>query len=394
MERVLVAMSGGVDSSVAALLLQEQGYDCIGVTMRLVVNETCNIKKANTCCSAADVEDARSVCARMGMPHYVIDMTEDFDEQVIRRFVNSYEAGLTPNPCILCNRYLKFELLWEKAQLMGCDKIATGHYARVVTNPAFQSVPGSQQAAQAGEKQPSVRLFRAADAIKDQTYVLYPIQQEVLNHTLLPLGDFASKAEVRALAEKHGFVTAKKHDSQDICFVPDGDYGAFLEHYQKRPEPLGSIVDTSGKLLGQHRGMARYTIGQRKGLGVAAGKRLYVVDKNAKTNTVVLGSVRQLYCKQFCVSPPNWIGSGLAIARQAREEKEPFRAQVVTRYHGTSYDALVEIVSDGSLRVTPDEPISAVAPGQAAVLYLDGELLGGGSILLDGRELCDLDVPE
>ena len=246
MATCMIGMSGGVDSSVAALRLMEAGYECIGVTMKLYSGS-----EEGTCCSLSDVEDAKSVCARLGIPHYTLNFTREFERDVMGPFAASYEAGLTPNPCIDCNRHLKFQAMWQRARELGCDFVATGHYARI---------------AAAGD---ALRLKKAADAEKDQTYVLYFLSQEQLRHTLFPLGEL-TKAQVREIAAAHGFVNAQKQDSQDICFVPDGDYGAFLERFTGKRYESGVFIDRDGKILGRHRGAVRYTLGQRKGLGVSA----------------------------------------------------------------------------------------------------------------------------
>ena len=252
-EKVLVAMSGGVDSSVAAYLLQQQGYACIGVTMRLYENETAGIPRGHTCCSLDDVEDARTVAYDLGMPYYVLNFTEEFDEKVIRKFVQVYQNGGTPNPCIDCNRYLKFDHLLNRARELGCDYIATGHYVQ-----RWQDENGRWG------------LRKNDDPGKDQSYVLYSLTQDQLAHTLFPLGGMHKDA-VRAIAEEQGLCNARKHDSQDICFVPDGDYAAFLERYTGQPMQPGNFVDEQGHVIGRHKGAARYTIGQRKGLGLAMG---------------------------------------------------------------------------------------------------------------------------
>lgn len=274
--RVLVAMSGGVDSSVAAWLLQRQGYECVGVTMKLYQNETVG-RKGHTCCALEDVEDARSVARRLGIPHYTFNFCESFDEQVMRKFAESYRRGDTPNPCIDCNRYLKFGHLFHRAEVLGIDYIATGHYARICLEP------GGRRA-----------LRKAADPARDQSYVLASMTQEQLSKTLFPLGGL-HKAEVRAMAEEQGFCNARKHDSQDICFVPDGDYAAFLERYTGKACSPGDILDREGRVLGRHKGAVRYTLGQRKGLGISGPEPLYVCGKSMEDNTVTVGPESALY---------------------------------------------------------------------------------------------------
>ncbi len=355
-KKVLVAMSGGVDSSVAAALLTQQGYDCIGVTMKLYANETAGKRRSATCCSLEDIEDARSAAFRIGIPYHVFNFTADFEAEVIRPFAESYERGETPNPCIACNRRLKFDRLYRRAQELGCSYIATGHYAAIRRD---------------GEDG-RCRLFAAADAGKDQSYVLYALTQEQLAHTLFPLGGM-HKEQVRRLATEFGLENARKRDSEDICFVPDGDYAAFLERYRGRPYPPGDFIDASGRVLGRHRGFVRYTLGQRRGLGISAAAPLYVTARDAAANTITLGGPEALLCGEFAAGDWNWT-AGPAPA-------EPFRAQVVTRYHAAPAEAEISPQADGTVRIRPCVPVRAATPGQAAVLYRDGELLGGGTIL-------------
>ena len=259
MDKVLIAMSGGVDSSAAAFLMKEQGCECIGATMKLFHNEDIGVSRTKTCCSLEDVEDARLVALRLGIPYYVFNFSDDFKGQVIDRFISSYERGATPNPCIDCNRYLKFERLYKRARILGCDAIVTGHYARI--------------------EQENGRwlLKKSLDESKDQSYVLYSLTQEQLAHTRMPLGAM-HKSETRRIAEEQGFYNADKPDSQDICFVPDGDYAGFIARYTGHDCPAGDFVDESGHVLGQHKGIVHYTVGQRKGLGIAADAPLYVVN--------------------------------------------------------------------------------------------------------------------
>ena len=271
MRKAIIAMSGGVDSSVAALLTKESGDQCIGATMKLFHNEDVGIKREKTCCSLDDVEDARNVCYRMGIRYYVFNFSERFKEDVMDRFVDAYEHGSTPNPCIDCNRYLKFDKMFQRMRELEYDYIVTGHYARVEYD----------------EEKNRYLLKKAVDDTKDQSYVLYMLTQEQLAHISLPLGGLR-KTEVREIAEKHGFVNARKHDSQDICFVPDGDYAKFIEQYTGRKSIPGDFVDTEGNILGKHKGIIHYTLGQRRGLGIPAASRLYVCDISPKTNQVVL----------------------------------------------------------------------------------------------------------
>ena len=356
MNRVLVAMSGGVDSSVCAYLLKQQGYDCMGATMRLYDNETIGRPKHATCCSEEDVWDARNVANRLDMPYYVFNFTETFDEQVIQRFVRAYECGQTPNPCIDCNRYLKFERLYHRAREVECDYIATGHYARIAYN----------------EDTGRWLLKKALDDSKDQSYVLYSMTQEQLAHTLFPLGGL-HKAEVREIAEQQRFLNARKHDSQDICFVPDGDYAAFLRRYTGRDYPPGDFLDADGNVLGEHKGIIHYTVGQRRGLGIAASERLYVQKTSVPDNTVTLTPKSGLFA-------PALVADQLNLISCARLDK-PTRVTARIRYHQPEQGAVVTQLDDDTIRVDFDEPQRAIAPGQAVVLYQGEDVLGGATIV-------------
>lgn len=350
-EKVLVAMSGGVDSSAAALLLLRQGYQCVGATMRLFGNEDIGLDRSHPCCTLDDVEDAKAVCYRLGIPHYTFNFMDDFEEKVIQKFIRSYRAGETPNPCIDCNRYLKFERLYRRARELGCAYIATGHYARIV------------------QQDGRYLLQKAADLSRDQSYVLYAMTQDQLAHTLFPLGGM-TKGEVRDLAEGEGFVNARKHDSQDICFVPDGDYLSFIERHTGEKSVPGDLIDLDGKVLGTHRGAAGYTIGQRRGLGVPAGERVYVCAKDMAANTVTLGPESALYSGGCVAEDWNWM---------ALPPEGPFEAEVKTRYRMREQPAAVTAEGERVV-IRFREPQRAVTPGQAAVLYRDGAVLGGGTI--------------
>jgi tRNA-specific 2-thiouridylase len=354
--KALIAMSGGVDSSVSAALMTKARYDCIGVTMKLH-NESAEAVSERSCCTAKDAEDARGVCAELGMKYYVFNFTDDFDEQVIKRFVNAYETGFTPNPCIDCNRYMKFDKLYGRAAALGCDFIVTGHYARIEFD----------------EKSGRYLLKKSRNESKDQSYVLYAMTQEQLAHTKFPLGEFSSKDEVRAIAQEFGLINAEKKDSQDICFVPDGDYAEFIKRYTGREYPCGDFVDRSGKVLGQHKGIIRYTIGQRKGLGLSLAEPMYVCAKDMEQNTVVLAPESELYTTRLVAEDFNWISL-------AEPPREPIRVTARTRYHAKEAAASVYANPDGSVNVEFDEPQRAVTSGQAVVLY-DGEVVvGGGTI--------------
>ena len=354
MDKVLIAMSGGVDSSVAAFLMKEQGCQCIGATMKLFHNEDIGVKRTKTCCSLEDVEDARSVAFRLGIPYYVFNFSDDFKGQVIDRFIAAYERGATPNPCIDCNRYLKFERLYERARILGCDAIVTGHYARI--------------------EQENGRwlLKKSLDESKDQSYVLYSLTQEQLAHTRLPLGAM-HKSETRRIAEEQGFYNADKPDSQDICFVPNGDYAGFIARFTGHDCSAGDFVDEEGHVLGRHKGIVHYTVGQRKGLGIAADAPLYVKQIDAASNRVVLSGNESLFSRELTANDFNWI----AYDVPPRE----LCATARVRYHQREQAATVTVLGDGRVHLVFDEPQRAITPGQAVVLYDGDTVLGGGTIL-------------
>lgn len=358
-KKALIAMSGGVDSSAAALLMKNKGYDCIGVTMKLHSDNNGNYSE-KACCTASDAEDARSVCAKLGMRHYVFNFCDDFKRNVIEKFVSSYEIGETPNPCIDCNRYLKFDKLYRRAQELGAEYIVTGHYARIERD----------------EKTGRMLLKKALNAAKDQSYVLYFLTQEQLAHTKLPLGEFSDKSEVRRLAEENGLINAHKRDSQDICFIPNGDYAAFIRNYRNADYPKGDFLDVNGNVLGRHKGFINYTIGQRKGLGISFSEPLYVCSKNAAANTVTLSTSGGLYSDKLTARDFNLISL-------PAPPKEPLRVTVRTRYHAKEAGALAFFQDGNTVNVVFDKPQRAICPGQAVVLYDGDVVVGGGTITID-----------
>ncbi len=351
MKKAIIAMSGGVDSSVCALLCKNEGYDCVGATMKLFSKEDVFGK---ACCTEDDVKDAEKVAKMLGMEHFVFDFKEDFDEKVIKKFISAYESGATPNPCVDCNRYLKFERLFNKRTELGYDYVATGHYAQIEKNGG------------------RFLLKKGKDHTKDQSYVLYSLTQEQLAHTLFPLG-VLSKSEAREIAEANGFVNAKKKDSQDICFVPDGDYAGFIEEYAGKNYPNGDFVDKNGKILGEHKGIIRYTIGQRKGLGLALPAPMYVCDKDLLNNKVILCSNEELFGKSLDAHDFNWMAF--------ENPPEVILCKAKIRYNQTEEDAKVTVTGENRVHIEFKNPQRAIAKGQAVVLY-DGDIvLGGGTIL-------------
>ena len=357
MDKALIAMSGGVDSSVAAALMKQAGYECIGVTMKLhgEDGEPCGER---SCCTASDAEDARGVCFKLGMKYYVFNFTGDFEREVVDRFVSAYECGATPNPCIDCNRYMKFERLFRRGQELGCDYIVTGHYARVEYD----------------EERGRWLLKKSLNAAKDQSYVLYSLTQEQLAHVKFPLGEFTDKEQVRALATELDLVNADKKDSQDICFVPDGDYVGFIERHTGKNYPEGDFVGLDGTVYGKHKGIIGYTIGQRKGLGLSFPQPMYVVAKNLEENTVTLAPESELYRTTLTARDFNLISL-------EKPPREPVRVTARTRYHAKEAAASVWAEEDGTVVVRFDEPQRAIASGQAVVLYDGDVVVGGGTIV-------------
>ena len=352
-KRVLAAMSGGVDSSVTAALLLEQGYEVIGVTMRLS-EESREADDDRGCCSIKSVNDAQGVASILGIPHYVLDFRAEFEKNVVCNFLDEYAKGRTPNPCIECNRAMKFGALMQKARELGADCVATGHYAQIVYN----------------EENGLYELKKGLDEKKDQSYVLYHLTQDTLAHFLLPLGGF-TKPEVREMAEKYNLPVAHKAESQEICFIPDDDHERFIR--ERRPECLvpGDVVDLSGRVLGKHKGLPLYTVGQRKGLGIAAPEPLYVVRLDTENNRVVVGGANDVFASGLTAGRVTWT---------AEAPKESLRCTAKVRYGRREGACTVEMIEGGTLRVTFDEPQRAVTPGQSVVLYDGDRVLGGGII--------------
>jgi tRNA-uridine 2-sulfurtransferase len=361
-KRVLLGMSGGVDSSVAGYLLREQGYDVVGVTMK-VWPQDCISRAEDKCCGPQAVADARGVAHSLGLPHYVVDEADQFERLVIDYFSSEYQAGRTPNPCVMCNEKLKFGNLWNKAQALGCEYIATGHYA-IIEHHADRAV-----------------LRKGVDPRKDQSYFMFSLRQEQLRRALTPLGGMAKPA-IREIARSLGLKVADKVDSQEICFVPGNDYKAFLRsHLEKEQFHPGGIYDLAGNFLGEHEGIEMFTIGQRKGLPGGSAQPRYVVDLDAETNRVIVGSAEDLVSDDFEIDRANWISPVAGIGDPGRDcawhGGYSFEATVKIRYSHPGTRATVTRLDNGRARVQLHEPQKAVTPGQAAVIY-DGDIVVGG----------------
>ena len=354
--KVVVGMSGGVDSSVAAWLLKKQGYDVIGVTMQIWQDEENTVQEENGgCCGLSAVDDARRVAAAIGIPYYVMNFKDEFQKSVIEYFTKEYLAGRTPNPCIACNRYVKWEALLQRSLSIGADYIATGHYARI------EHLPNGRYA-----------IRRSATMEKDQTYALYNLTQEQLARTLMPVGEY-SKDRIREMADEIGLLVAHKPDSQDICFVPDGDYASFIENTTDQVLQTGDFVTPEGKILGKHKGIIHYTVGQRKGLGLALGYPAFVLEIRPETNEVVIGTYEESLTYTVRANELNFMS--------VEQITEPVRVFAKIRYNHKGAWCTVERTGEDEIVCTFDEPIRAATPGQAVVLY-DGEyVLGGGTIL-------------
>ena len=348
MKKAMIGMSGGVDSSVAAYLTLKDGYDCLGMTMQLYDHAySVNYTPGN------DVDDARRVAELLGIPFRVFDLREDFRKNVIDRFIQTYEDGATPNPCIDCNKHMKFGKVFEIMDELGIDYVVTGHYAQI-TNENGRWL-----------------LKKGLDHSKDQSYFLYNLTQEQLARTLFPLGSM-SKAEARQIAEEQGFINARKRDSQDICFIPDGDYPAFLRRHTGKEYPQGSFLDLQGNVVGTHQGAVNYTLGQRKGLGIALGAPAYVCGKDMAANTVTVGPDEALYRRELIATEVNWIS--------IPELTFPMRIAAKARSRMQEQPATVYPLADGSVRVEFDQPQRALTPGQAVVFYDGDTVVGGGTI--------------
>ena len=353
-KRVVVAMSGGVDSSVAAALLVEQGYDVIGIMMRLWSEEIEGATVSNRCCTPAQMDDARQIAEQLDIPFYVLDTRDVFRGTIVNFFVDQHSLGYTPNPCLECNRHIRFEWLLNNALALDADFLATGHYARI-----RQTTEGAYQ------------LLTGLDEAKDQSYVLSVLGQEQLSHTMFPVGEY-TKPQVREIAARFGLPTASKHDSQDLCFVADGDYRRFLRQHRPEIAQPGPIMTRTGAVLGEHNGLANYTIGQRKGLGVTGPEPLYVLQMNAAQNTLIVGTLAELGSDRLTANRVNWVNG--------QPPAEPIRAQVKIRYKAKAVPATVTMLENNRMAVQFDEPVRDITPGQGAIVY-DGDMCLGGGII-------------
>ena len=355
MKKVLLGMSGGVDSSVAAIVLQEQGYEVIGATMKLWNPVNTNIQDNNH--TNDSITDAKNLCDKLRIPHYTLNFEQEFKKCVIDNFIEAYSNGITPNPCIECNKFLKFNYFFKKAIELGCDYIATGHYAKT----------------EFSEKYNQYVLKKSNAGKKDQSYVLYNIPKEIISKVLFPLGNFENKEQIRKIAEKHGLLTAKKPDSQEICFIPDNDYAKFLEQSGKVKSEKGNIINKDGKILGTHKGLIHYTIGQRKGLGISNETPLYVIDLDVKNNNLIVGEEKDIYSKTLYANNLNYAVN--------IDMSKPVEVEAKIRYSAKEATAILYPEKNGVVKLEFIEPQRAITRGQSVVFYIDDVLIGGGKII-------------
>lgn len=355
MKRVLLGMSGGVDSSVSAILLKEAGYEVIGATMELWQDEKNN--QESGCCSFSAVYDAKRVCDMLEIPHYTLNYKQEFKEHVIDDFIGCYKCGKTPNPCIECNKHMKFDLFYRKALELGCDYVSTGHYAKTEFSEEYNQYV----------------LKKSSAEKKDQTYFLYGIPKEIIPKMIFPLENYKDKSEIRQIAEKYNLMVAKKPDSQEVCFIPDNDYSKFLIDNLDKLPAKGNIVTTKGEILGKHKGLIYYTVGQRKGLGISYKEPLYVIKLDTKKNQVVVGTEEELYSKDLYANELNFLLFDTL--------KEAIEVKAKIRYRAKEADAIVKPIDENTVKVEFIEPQRAITPGQSVVFYQDDIVVGGGKII-------------